>query len=784
MRQIKNSTRLRVLAAILALGLILTPAMGGTVAGIIARTQCIINTFLSGLAPDGSLVIRKEVTHPFPEDYLLPAGLSFPFAVSFGTDYAGATIETSQGDFTADENGTILLNLAPGEAVRMENIREGTAVTVTEEPAPGFSPDGGPTRTVTIGSGDGQLTYVNIYAPAPADPAVTVTGTKLLEGRDWQEGDRFSFNLEYRHAGTETGWQTLGTADVAYDPENPDFDRFDLTDLLRAVPFDQAGTYAFRVSEVSGEIGGIVYDKVVSYFDILVGDDDMDGALEIQNVTGYQNAAADFDSSTGTFRVEVTICNRYIPGGTADVTIPIQKTVESLSGAEQSLAGYTFELYDEWGTLVAVSEETSAAGEIAMTLTYGAEDAGKSFHYILSETGAGETHGGMTFDSRSYPITVTVTDNLDGTIRAELVDLPERFVFENRYDPEDTEAVFQGTKELLGRDLRAGEFTFALYETDSSFQITGKPIQTAVNGADGTFTFDPIPYDRVGTYRYALRELPDDGGGITYDGTVYQITVTVLDDGGILWADVSVTDALGSPAELHFRNLYHPEAITVALEGRKRLYGAELATGQFRFGLYQSDENWQKQGAPQDEVSHNIRGEFAFEDLTFTEPGTWYYVIEEDTSRQIENISYDDRAYGVRITVTDDGAGSLLADVVLTELGGGEVDAILFENTYTAPTEPTEPTVPTEPTEPTTPTIPTEPSEPTVPTDPSVPTEPSDPTEPTEDTGEPGKPNKPSAPDHPETGDSSGLEFYILLTVLSGTVFLLLLFTGNDRKKE
>lgn len=801
MRQIRHSTRIRVLAILLALGLILTPALGGTVAGIIARTQCIINTFLLGLDPDGELILRKEVTYPFGEGYLVPEDLRFGFTVCLGPEYAGKTVQTSQGDLTADDSGAIFLTLAPTEAVSIRGIREGTAVTVTEEPAPGFTPESGPAQTVTIGPERSQLRYNNVYAPAPADTSgITVTGTKLLEGRDWQEGDRFTFTLEYRHASAEQDWQTLGTETVTYDPEDPKFDRFDFTELVRSVIFDTAGEYAFRVSEVDDGQGGIIYDKVVSYFDILVGDDDMDGALEIQDVTGYQNAAAWADPESGAFHVEVTICNRYAPDGTADVTIPIRKTVRSFSGEEQSRAGYTFELYDEWGNLIDRSGETSAAGEIAMTLTFGAKDAGQTFRYTLIETGSGETWNGVTYDERIYPIEITVTDNLDGTIRAEITDAPECYFFENLYDPVNTQTDFGGIKELLGRDLRPGEFRFALYAADSSFRITGEPLQVIANEADGSFAFAPIDYDRVGTHRYVVRELPSGKhDGILYDDTLYQITVTVTDEGGILRADPRITDSLGEPADLIFRNVYQPEAVSITLGGSKVLYGMELAPGQFRFELYETDESYQILGEPM-AAANGLDGSFSFDRITFTEPGTFYYAVTEDDSAQMEGMRYDERVYGAKVTVWDDGAGSLQADVALTVTGSGEAESITFVNTYTAPTEPTDPTVPTEPTEPsepTTPTEPSEPSEPTVPTEPTEPSEPSEPTEPTQpseptvppetteppDSGDVDKPVKPSNPDQPSTGDQSHVEFYLLLLLLSGAGFAVLAMTGKDKKK-
>ena len=833
MRFLKTSLWARALALLLCLTLILTPVVGGTLAGIVARTQSIINTFLSGLDPVGELVIRKEVTHPFSDGYIIPGSLRFDFHVCLGPDYAGADIETSHGTRTADDSGTITVTIAPNEAVSITGIRKGTAVTVTEASSDGFTPTGGPEKTITIGAGIYQLLYTNAYAPDPADAAVTVTGTKLLDGRDWLDGDRFSFLLEYKQPGAGE-WTTLGTTSVEYDPADPNFDQFDFTDLLRTVTFDTAGEYAFRISEEAGTIGGIIYDEAVSYFDILIGDDDMDGALELQNVAGYQNAIVLFDGEA--YNVEVTITNRYAPEGTADVTIPIQKTVRSYSGEDRSAAGYTFELYDENGMLVARSEETSAAGEIAMTLTFDAADAGETFHYTLIETGSGETVNGLTYDSRVYDITVTVVDNLDGTISATIEGLEGTYTFVNVYDPVNAEVALEGSKTLLGRDLRDSEFTFALYAVDSTFQIADgqKPLLTAANRADGTFAFAPIIYNRVGTYRYAVAELASGpSGGITYDPAVYYVVVNVTDAGGALWADWSITDNLGNPAVLRFTNSYAPAAVSLSIEGTKVLHGMDISDKQFRFLLYAADENYQIHGAPKP-AFNDANGRFAFEPITWTEPGTYWYVVAEDTSSQLDGMEYDERTYGVQVTVTDDGNGSLTAELDLTVIGGTKMNSITFVNTYTAPTEPTEPTTPTEPSEPTTPTEPTDPTTPTEPTDPTTPTEPSEPTTPTEpseptpptepsdpttpseptdpttpsepttpttptdptvptETGGSGGENDPEFPDHttptdpskpdtPPTGDTSNVELYLILMLVSILGFMIVLLMARVKK--
>lgn len=826
------------LALLLSLALLLTAAVGGTLAYMVTHTPSLLNTFLSGLDPTGDLIIRKEVSHPFGSDYVISSGLSFRFTVSLGEAYADKTVETSEGTKQADVNGDITVNVAPEKAVCIHGLKEGTTVSVTEDRANGFTPNDGDTKTATIQSGDNTITYTNLYAPKPADPVkLTVSGTKQLEGRDWQEGDAFTFLLEYKLAGTENTWVEIGTTTVAYalievqdpafpdDPtktvwvEKPDFDQFSFTELIQSITYEAAGQYAFRISEVDGTIGGITYDKVVSYFDVLVGDADMDGALEIQNVAGFQNAVAEKDEN-GNFKVEVTVNNQYAPSGTAGVTVNILKSVVSHSGQEQSCSGYTFALYDESNTLIATSGETSAAGETAITLILEAKDVGTTFHYTLKETCSGESHNGLTYDSKIYKLSVSVVDNLDGTVSAYIYETPETepteiekasdgettaddttvptepdateepaagteddlripedasntytASFVNTYDPEDTQISFGGTKILTGRDLNAREFSFDLYATGDNFVVTEDmaPAQTVTNNAEGGFAFDAIPYSKVGTYRYVVKENAAAAlGGVTYDTSVFHVIVTVTDENGILVASSVTTDKLGAASEICFRNSYKAAVTAVTLTGTKTLTGMELTSGAFRFALYSASENFAVKGAALASASNDASGQFAFESMTYSVPGTFYYVVKEDSSPQMKGMTYDDAVYGITVNVWDDGAGQLMASTTVTKIGVGEVETILFENRYTEPVAPTDPDDQTEPSKP------SEPSEPSAPTTPSVPTEPSDPTEPP-------AASTPGVPDTPPTGDDRPVALYIALAAVSLVAIVLLLVKGKRK---
>ena len=441
MRKMKKSTNRKIFALLLSVTLIAAIVLGGTFALLMAKTPSFVNTFLSGLEPVGDLIISKEVEHPFGASYAVPSDLKFDFTVDLGTDYAGKTLLTSQGELKADGNGKLSVSVAPDEAVCFEEIKTGTSVTVTEKAKDGFTPKDGAEKSIKIVSGENTIHYTNTYKPNPVKKVnLTVGGTKELQGRDWQAGDSFTFQLEYKLAGSDQSWKKAGTTTVKYETDasgqpKADFNKFNFNEFVKSISYSSEGVYSFRVSEVAGSISGVTYDKVVSYFDVTVGDKDMDGYLEIQGVKGYQNASSSYNESTGTYHVNVTISNEYAPTGSAEAVIHINKTVTSKSGEDQTSAGYTFELYDEKGSLVKTSDKTSAAGETSIVLTFDAKDAGNTFNYKLKESHAGETRSGMTYDSSVYEITVAVVDDLDGTISAYVYKTPA----EQEETPEEEE---------------------------------------------------------------------------------------------------------------------------------------------------------------------------------------------------------------------------------------------------------------------------------------------------------------------------------------------------------
>lgn len=154
----------------------------------------------------------------------------------------------------------------------------------------------------------------------------------------------------------------------------------------------------------------------------------------------------------------------------------------------------------------------------------------KVYTYRVTESGsmAGVTNDLAAAEGKTF--TVTVTDNGDGTISA-VSSWQNDFAFEftNTYRVNPTDYSVNEhisiKKELTGRDLHEGEFTFELIDE------SGNVVASAVNEADGTVRFGALHYTEAGTYNYVIREVEGTAGGVQYDSAEHTVTVIVTDNG-------------------------------------------------------------------------------------------------------------------------------------------------------------------------------------------------------------------------------------------------------------
>ena len=763
-KKMSNVKKLSVLLCALVLG---TMTIGSTYAYVVTGTPSLVNLFVNGLEPDGDLVIEKNLEHPYGDDYVLPDGLEFNFRVELGDEFANETLKTTQGEKTADKNGVLNVTVAPGGRTTVFDIDSGTKVTVKEiQLGKGFTADE-PTQEITVKKHqDNLLTFVNTYKAAPADTAkLQVTGTKDLEGRLWQEGDKFTFRMEVFEDGQ---WVSLGEEEVVYK-EGTEFNKFNFTDTIQEYKFDDIGTYYFRVTEVEGSIGGITYDKAESYFDVVVGDADMDGYLEVEYVTSVSNSNTEVKDRTA---VNIKFLNKYGISGCAEININITKKLDDNSGQSKTPEGFKFELLDAAGEVVKVSEASTIEGLTGIILVFTPADAGKTFEYQLREVDGGKTVDGMKYDDKVYNLEVAVHDDLDGTISAEIYEADGEgngkatfeAEFKNEYDPANAYMTLKGEKRLEGRDLEPDEFDFNLYKVkDDSFSVDGAELlDTASNDSDGDFAFETRSYSKVGTYRYLILEDNSDPiSGITYDKTAYSVTVVVTDEAGQLKVEKTVINNKGQAAELIFNNSYKAEPAPLPLEVFKEYEDkdgktVELRSNQFKFDIYVADENFVKQGAAFKTVSNDAEGKAIFDDISFSEEGVYRYVIEEqipegaatiDHMDGSGDIAYDNSVFHVEVHVEDPGTGKLKIASSEIEGDGIPMDKVVFNNIYLGKS--TDET--TEPTE-----------------------------DSTDGSGDQTKPDKPGKDDGTQTGDDFNMTLAVVLLLISAVLAAVIVIRRRD----
>lgn len=276
----------------------------------------------------------------------------------------------------------------------------------------------------------------------------------------------------------------------------------------------------------------------------------------------------------------------------------------------------------------------------------------------------------------------------------------EEIQFHNFYRPANTELTLNGVKVLQGNELEKGMFQFDLYETDSAYQ-TGNIKSSTKNAEDGSFAFDAITYRETGSYYYVVRENKNDAiPGIAYDDTIYQIQVDVKDDeNGKLFTEMTINAARDGKTSavdgITFTNTYSAEYAVLEMTATKKLINGELKDKMFAFNMNEANVEF-KPLKVSENTYNNANGEIVFDAITYTEPGTYYYVIEENTDTKLENVVYDTTKYYVKVTVTDVN-GKLQSDVEMQKSTGEVVNSIAFSNTYTGnPSEnkPHEPTTP------------------------------------------------------------------------------------------
>lgn len=528
----------------------------------------------------------------------------------------------------------------------------------------------------TTGAIVDAITFANGYQPESVTTPTNATfsGTKSVteeHGGFTLEAGQFSFTMTSTSAPDGVGAPAPSNGSTVSNAEDGSFDFGTLT-------FVEPGEYTYTVAEdkPAQGIDGITYSSEVYtlYFNVV----DNNGQLEIktQSITDSANETVDAG--------ELNFINIYNDGETS-YQIAGTKVLETngYSGEALGQGEYSFALYEE-GVEEPLQTVTNGApnGNTATfqfdSITY--TEAGTHTYkvYELGTDGEPGT-GGIDTDNVSYreevyTITVTVSESNDGRGLSVSSDVQNSdIVFTNIYTPESVvvgpsgSAQIGGTKTLnategADRALKEGEFTFVLLDGD------GNEVSSTANAADGSFVFDDLTFDKAGTYSYTVAEKSGNAGGITYDETLYGVTIEVTEDTDTneLVAQVSYSKDNQSVEVMSFTNTYKAIPIGIQLGASKELQNASLAAGQFTFELTGSE------GAPMPEsttTTNTENGQVLFGEITFDAVGEYDYTITEVNDGQ-EGITYDaDDTRTIHVSVTDSGEGFLEATVSYGEDG-------------------------------------------------------------------------------------------------------------------
>lgn len=258
---------------------------------------------------------------------------------------------------------------------------------------------------------DATPSFTNIYSVEPT--SVTLQGQKTVSGRDWNQGERYTFNLTAAADDANATGLSKTTAQavkdgvvavnanqaVASTPESGRVASFSFvgTEAAPTVTFNRAGTFSFNITENAAQDGqaGMSMDKHTARATVVVTDLDESGnhtgKLRVSSVTYANTGASDADKAVTD---KAAFTNAYHASGTFD-GVTVSKTLE---GRASAAGQFTFAVTGLWYNGVQTSVDgaeaslsNTAAGAGVSGAVVGASGQEKLFARELTEQDLGRT---------------------------------------------------------------------------------------------------------------------------------------------------------------------------------------------------------------------------------------------------------------------------------------------------------------------------------------------------------------------------------------------------------
>ena len=574
--------------------------------------------------------------------------------------------DISFGEITYDKPGTYVYKVSEKHAgttvdgiAYSKNIAEFT-VTVT--------PNAKGERQASVKKTSGEVEFKNAYTVEPTESSVTdqIAVSKVLDGRDLKAGE-FSFEL------VEGEGEDAKVIETVKNDANGNV-------KFKAIKYTEIGQHIYTLSEVKGNAGGITYDETVYTIVTTISDDGKGQLVATHKLQGAEDVKSiEFKNAYTANAVEVSLVgkkNLQVPDGLTPADIAGKFTF-TVTGEEGAPMPANASVTNDAKGKVDFDKITFTLDDLNKALGEKPEKREHTFTYTVTESGE---VAGVTNDAEpSHTVSFTVTDDGKGKLSVSRnPDGNAAFTFTNTYSvtPVETSVTDQitATKVLTGRDMAEGEFSFELVEGEGK---DAKVVATGKNAADGKITMSTIEYTKAGTHTYTLHEVKGNAGGITYSDAKFTIETTITDNGdGTLKAEHVLKGT--EPAE--FENTYSVTPLETELDFglSKAIDGRDWTDGdEFSFTITAPE------GAPlPDPATVTVSKKDAkdgiatikFGKIHYAAAGTYKYEIRENAGSTV-GMTYDAHVATAEVTVTEDGDGTLTANVTKKENGR-------FTNTY------------------------------------------------------------------------------------------------------
>ena len=196
-----------------------------------------------------------------------------------------------------------------------------------------------------------------------------------------------------------------------------------------------------------------------------------------------------------------------------------------------------------------------------------------------------------------------------------------------------------------------------------------------------TLQINSNAFAKEGVYRYQVRERRGDNPGVAYDSRTWILTVTVTDDLTTFTRRITANttcDGVQSDA-IQFTNTYKAQPVSVRFRARKTLADPTIRASDCKPGNTSSHASRTRQAVRSARRRPTTSGATSCSTPSHTR-GRERTTTPSGKPRRQGGVTYDAARHHVRVTVTDNGEGQLLADVKYD--GGTAIPE--FTNTYRA----------------------------------------------------------------------------------------------------